>query len=310
MHILLAFSSDVDPQPWQQALQEHLPEARVSVWEPGAAATGADYAVVWRPAAEVFASEPGLRAVFNIGAGVDALLALPTLPADLPVVRLEDAGMSLQMAEYVLHALWERARDLQAHRQDQQRAHWGSLPVTPRRGWTVGVMGLGQVGQRVAQATREFGYPTAGWSRSPRQLDGIDGFAGAEQLPAFLARTRVLVNVLPLTSDTRGILNAALFAQLPRGAHLISVGRGEHLVDEDLLHALDDGQIASATLDVFNTEPLPAEHPFWRHPAVTVTPHIAARTLLDESAEQIAGKIRQTQAGEPVTGLVERGRGY
>ncbi len=310
MHILLAITGDPKAQRWIDAMQAALPDARFSVWDAAGPALDADYAVVWHPPAALFTRETGLRAVFNIGAGVDGLLSVPTLPAELPVIRLEDAGMSVQMAEYTLHALWEGARDFAAYRGLQASGEWKVLPVPRRDQWTVGVLGLGQVGRKVAEAVAGFGYPTAGWSRTPREIPDIETFSGQDGLPAFLARTKVLVNVLPLTPDTRDVLNASLFAQLPKGAHLINVGRGEHLVDDDLLAALDSGQLARATLDVFRTEPLPKDHAFWRHPAITVTPHTAARTLRAESVAQIVGKIRRLQAGESVGGQVERGRGY
>ncbi|MBU4610733.1 glyoxylate/hydroxypyruvate reductase A [Achromobacter sp. GG226] len=310
MHLLLAITGDPKAQRWIEAFQRQLPDARISVWSDDAEPVDADYAVVWHPPAALFTRETRLRAVFNIGAGVDGLLSVPTLPADLPVIRLEDAGMSVQMAEYVLHALWEVSRDFAAYRRQEPEGNWKVLPVTRREQWTVGVLGLGQVGRRVAEATASFGYPTAGWSRTPREIAGIETFAGSDALPAFLARTRVLVNVLPLTDDTRDILAAPLFAQLPQGAHVINVGRGQHLVEDDLLAALESGQLAGATLDVFRTEPLPAEHAFWRHPAITVTPHTAARTLRAESVAQIAGKIRRLESGEDAGGQVERGRGY
>jgi len=166
------------------------------------------------------------------------------------------------------------------------------------------------IGSRVAQAAAQFGYPVAGWARSKRELAGVDVFAGAEQLPALLSRTRVLVNTLPLTPETRDILNRDTLAQLLPQAHVINVGRGQHLVEKDLLDAIERGHVAGATLDVFRTEPLPAGHPFWRHPAITVTPHASARTLRDESIAQIADKIRQLQRGEAITGVVDRVRGY
>src|SRR5690606_1000266 len=167
-----------------------------------------------------------------------------------------------------------------------------------------------QIGQRVAQAIARYEYPVAGWSRTPRQLEGIESFSGADGFPDFLKRTRVLVNTLPLTPETRNILNRDTFAKLLPDAYIINVGRGEHLVEDDLLGALASGHLAGATLDVFRTEPLPAGHPFWKHPDITVTPHISARTLRTESVAQIAGKIRQLAEGKTVTGVVDRSRGY
>ena len=232
------------------------------------------------------------------------------IPPHVRIVRLEDAGMSVQMAEYALYALLRVSRDFQAFDESQARQHWDTREGTRQADWPVGVLGLGQVGARVAQTLAEFGYPVAGWSRTPREIPGVESFSGQDALPAFLARTRFLVNVLPLTPDTRGILNRDTLGQLLPEAHLVNVGRGEHLVEDDLVRMLEEGEIAGATLDVFHTEPLPKDHPFWRDPRVHVTPHIAARTLRDESIEQIAGKVARLMRGEPITGVVERERGY
>ncbi len=310
MHVILAMPGDNTSSPWVQAFGAALPGVRISVWNPDGPAVDADVAVVWHPPAALFEREKKLRMVFNLGAGVDGLLAVPTLPKDLPVVRLEDAGMTVQMAEYALHALWRASRQFDAYQQAQQRQEWRMLPVTRRHDWPVGVMGMGKIGTRIAQAISQFEYPVAGWARSPRELENVECFAGSDKLPAFLARTRVLINTLPLTPDTRDILNRDTFAQLLPGAYIINVGRGEHLVEEDLLQALADGHVAGATLDVFRTEPLPAQHPFWLHPAITVTPHSSARTMRSESVAQIAAKILQLDRGETITGQVDRSRGY
>ena len=309
MHVLLAMPGDAASS-WVKAFTSALPDVRISVWNVDAPALDADVAVVWHPSPALFERERKLRMVFNLGAGVDGLLAVPTLPADLPVVRLEDAGMTVQMAEYALHALWRAARQFDTYQQAQRQQEWRMLPVTRRHEWPVGILGMGKIGTRIAQAIAQFEYPVAGWARSPRQLDNVECFAGPDALPAFLARTRVLINTLPLTPDTRDILNRDTFARLLPGAHIINVGRGEHLVEEDLLEALANGTLAGATLDVFRQEPLPAGHPFWLHPAITITPHSSARTMRSESVAQIAGKIRQLERGEPITGQVNRQRGY
>jgi len=309
MQILFAHA-ERDPIPWVQAFQQALPEHTITLWTPDLPPQDAELAIVWRPPAELFTRETRLRAVFNLGAGADALLALPTLPAELPVVRLEDAGMGLQMAEYVLHALWRAARGFDAFDAAQRRSSWEPLPGIQRRQWPVGVLGLGAVGARVAQAVAGFGFPVAGWSRTARDIPQVQGYVGREQLPVFLARTRVLVNVLPLTPDTRHILNRGTLGGLLPDAWLINIGRGDHLAEDDLIPLLDAGRLQGAALDVFATEPLPASHPFWRHPAIRVTPHIAAASLREETVDQIAGKIRRMAAGQPVTGVIERDRGY
>ncbi|MGE4437689.1 2-hydroxyacid dehydrogenase [Achromobacter sp.] len=309
MHILFACPLH-DPDVWVPRLEAAMPGCRISVWNPDGPPSGAEVALVWKPPVELFQHETRIETLFNLGAGVDALLQMKEIPPHVRIVRLEDAGMSVQMAEYALYALLRVSRDFQAFDESQARQHWDTREGTRQADWPVGVLGLGQVGARVAQTLAEFGYPVAGWSRSPREIPGVQSFSGQDALPAFLARTRFLVNVLPLTSDTRGILNRYTLGQLLPEAHLVNVGRGEHLVEEDLVQMLEEGEIAGATLDVFHTEPLPKDHPFWRDPRVHVTPHIAARTLRDESIEQIAGKVARLMRGEPITGVVERARGY
>jgi glyoxylate/hydroxypyruvate reductase A len=295
------------PEPWLAGLRAALPQAQVEPWQPGA--SPADYAVVWQPPQQFFDEQPQLKGIFNIGAGVDALMNL-RLPQQAVVVRLEDAGMAVQMAEYVCQAVIRHFRELEAYATDMRAGHWTYYKPRLRSDFPVGVMGLGVLGARVAQALAQFEFPVKGWSRSPKLLDGVRGFNGAAQLDAFLAASRVLVNLLPLTNDTSNILNRERLSRLQPGGYVINVARGAHLVDEDLLALLDSGHLAGATLDVFRTEPLPPAHPFWRHPKITLTPHTSARTLRETSIAQIASKLMALQRGELVAGLVDVGRGY
>lgn len=306
MNITVCFDK-LDPAPWVQALQAALPQAQVSAWAP--AAPQADLAVVWAPPQQFIDEQPGLQALFNIGAGVDALLQL-RLPATLKVVRLDDAGMSVQMAEYVCHAVIRHFREFDGYDADTLTGKWSYRKPRSRVDFAVGVMGLGVLGERVAKALQVFDFPVNGYSRSPRQIDGVRCFAGQDQLSQFLQASRILVNLIPLTPETEDILCRATLSQLQRGGYLINVARGRHLVDEDLIALLDEGHLAGATLDVFRTEPLPARHPFWQHPNITVTPHTSARTLRDESIAQIVGKILALQRGEPIRGVVDPQRGY
>ncbi len=306
MKITVCFDK-LSPDPWVQGLQSALPQARVSAWSPGAAQ--ADWAIVWTPPQQFIDEQPGLQALFNIGAGVDALLKLQ-LPPGLKVVRLDDAGMSVQMAEYVCHAVIRHFRELDGYDADAQAGKWSYRKPRNRSDFPVGVMGLGVLGQRVARALKVFDFPVNGYSRSPKQLDGVRCYAGPEALPAFLQASRVLVNLMPLTPETENILNHTTLSQLQKGGYVINVARGSHLVDEDLLSLIDSGHLAGAMLDVFRTEPLPAAHPFWRHPKISVTPHTSARTLREESIAQISGKILALQRGEPINGVVDPGRGY
>lgn len=301
--------TDTPPEPWLLGLKAALPDAAISLWQPGAPSEPADYAVVWAPPQAFIDAQPRVKALFNIGAGVDALLRLQ-LPPNLTLVRLDDAGMAVQMAEYVSHAVIRYFREFDHCLTAQTRHQWQPPAPRPRRDFPVGIMGLGVLGARVAQAVRAFEFPVRGWSRAPKTLDGVDTHHGPDGLDAFLASTQVLVNLLPLTADTRDILNRHTLSRLRPGGFVINVARGAHLVEEDLLALLDSGHLAGATLDVFRTEPLPADHPFWAHPRVTVTPHSSARTLRDESIAQIARKIRALEQGQPIAGVVDRTRGY
>ncbi|MGV3572306.1 MAG: 2-hydroxyacid dehydrogenase [Ramlibacter sp.] len=299
--------TDTKTGPWIEALHTLLPEAQVEEWRPGG--PQADHAVVWAPPQQFLDEQRGLKAIFNIGAGVDALVKL-RLPPEAVVVRLDDAGMSVQMAEFVCHAVIRHFREFEAYERDAAAGKWGFRRPRLRPEFPVGVTGLGGLGQRVAQAVAGFEFPVVGWSRSPREVPGVRCYAGEAELSAFLAATRVLVCLLPLTPETQDILNRETLSCLQPGGYVINVARGGHLVDADLLALLDSGHLAGAALDVFRTEPLPAEHPFWHHPKVTVTPHMSARTLRDESVAQIAGKIRAFERGEPIAGVVDRQRGY
>lgn len=306
MNITICFDK-LDPTPWVQAVQTALPQARVSVWAPGA--PQADMAIVWAPPQQFIDEQPQLQALFNIGAGVDALLQL-RLPPTLKVVRLDDAGMSVQMAEYVCHAVIRHFREFAAYDEDAQTGRWSFRKPRHRSDFAVGVMGLGVLGERVAQALRSFEFPVNGFSRSPKQIEGVRSFTGPQQQGAFLQASRVLVNLMPLTPETENLLNRETLSLLQPGGYVINVARGRHLVDEDLIALIDSGHLAGATLDVFRTEPLPPEHPFWHHPKITVTPHTSARTLRDPSIAQIVAKMQALQRGEPVRGLVDPQRGY
>ena len=306
MNITICFDK-LPPEPWVQGLAHAFPGAHVAAWTPGA--PQADHAIVWAPPQQFIDEQPGLQTLFNIGAGVDALLQLK-LPPSLKVVRLDDAGMSVQMAEFVCHAVIRHFRELDGYDADAQAGKWSYRKPRSRADFAVGVMGLGVLGERVARALQVFDFPVNGYSRSPKDLAGIRCFSGAQALPEFLAATRVLVNLMPLTSETENILNHAPLSQLQKGGYVINVARGKHLVDEDLLALIDSGHLAGAAFDVFRTEPLPADHVFWQHPKITVTPHTSARTLREESIAQIVGKMQALQRGESIQGVVDHQRGY
>jgi len=298
-----------DSSIWLRALRSALPEAEVEIWS-AAAAAEADYGVVWKPASEVVPSFRRAKAIFNLGAGVDAIPGIGQVLPGAPVIRLHDAGMAEQMIEYVAHAALRCYREVDAYAAQQREALWRARPRKSKREFVIGVLGAGVLDTAVAVGLAALKFPVRVWSRSRKDIAGVASFAGDSELPPFLAETRFLVCLLPLTRDTANLLDRARLTLLPQGAYVVNVARGALIVDADLLALLDEGHLAGAILDVFRDEPLPAGHPFWHHPRITLTPHISAATLVQESVDQIAGKIRRLDAGFPVTGIVDRDRGY
>ena len=302
--------NDTKAPHWLDGLRAALPGAEVEVWFAGA--PPADYAVVWAPPQQFIDEQTQLKGIFNIGAGVDALLKL-RLPPGMPVVRLDDAGMSVQMAEYVCHAVIRHFREFDGYEADAAQGKWSYRKPRLRSDFPIGVMGLGVLGERVGRALAQFDFPVNGWSRSPKAIPGVQCFSGDAGFNDFLAASRILVCLLPLTPETDNIMRYGTLARLQPGGCFINVARGSHLVDDDLIALIDSGHLAGATLDVFRTEPLPAAHPFWTHPKITVTPHTSARTLRHESITQIAGKIRALESGAPIAslaGVVNANKGY
>lgn len=312
MRILL-YRGDGVIEPWVQTFAAVMPHAETVVWHEGmslAAQAPCDYAVLWAPTPALLDQLGHVKAIFPMGAGVDGLLKFGAALPPVPIVRLGDAGMAQQMAEYVAYATLRYFRRFDDYEQQARQGIWNPLPVPEKAGFTVGVLGLGKLGVPVLRTLRQLGFPVRGWSRSPKDLPGVDCFAGMAALDDFLAGTRVLVCMLPLTPETTNLLDRARLSRLPKGAYVINVARGAQVAEPDLLALVRAGHIAGATLDVFRNEPLPAPHPFWSEPRITITPHISALTLRDEAVHQIAAKIGQFERGEAVDDVVDRARGY
>lgn len=306
---LLIYRADGNTAPWLRDFKEALPQCEVVAWS-GGTVPGCDYALVWGPPLELITQLAAVKAIFVAGAGVDALLKFgDALPA-VPLVRLGDAGMGVQMAEYVVHAVLRYFRRFDDYDSQAKDGVWEPLPLVSKDEFAIGVMGTGALGARVLDALGHFGFPLRGWSRTEKTIAGVRCFTGAEQLDAFLAGTRVLVCMLPLTPETSNLLDRALLENLPRGAYIINVARGALVAEPDLLALIRSGHIAGATLDVFRNEPLPAPHPFWGEPRISITPHISALTVRADSVRQIAHKINALERGEAIADVVDRSIGY
>ena len=285
-------------------------DVEVRAWETPGARADIDYALVWEPPPGALAQLPNLKVVFSLGAGLDHLLGEGVVPPGVPVVRMVEDTLTAGMTEYVLYQTLRFHRLMPQYDANQRAGVWRDLPQTPAFERRVGLLGLGVLGRAAATALASLGFDVAGWSRSEKQLRGVASYHGARQLGRFLARTDILVCLLPLTAQTAGVLGAANLAQLPRGACVINAGRGGHCDEDALLAALDSGHLGGAALDVFREEPLPAESPLWRHPKVTLTPHIASKTLPASSARHIIDNITRFRAGRSLTHTVDLARGY
>jgi glyoxylate/hydroxypyruvate reductase A len=309
MRILL-HRADGNTEPWLRGFAAALPDAEVVIFREGADIAPCDYAVCWAPPPAMLAHLAHVKAIFITGAGVDGIMKFASSLPPVPIIRLGDAGMAVQMAEYVAYAVLRYFRRFDEYEAQARRRVWQQLPQLDKADFTVGLLGMGVLGSRVLEALTPFGFPLRGWSRSQKRIDGIDCFAGIDSLDAFLAGTRVLVCMLPLTPDTANLLDRRRLSLLPQGAYLINVARGAHVAETDLLALVRQGHIAGATLDVFHTEPLPPTHAFWDEARITLTPHMAALTLPGPSTQQIADKIGALERGEPVADVVDRDMGY
>ena len=309
MRILL-YRGDGVIAPWARDFAQALPQAETVVWEEGRDLAPCDYAVLWAPTPALLGQLARVKAIFLMGAGVDAILKFGDALPEVPVIRLGDAGMGEQMAEYAAYAVLRYFRRFDEYERQGREGLWHPLAARQKEEFTVGVLGLGKLGLPVVQALRQLGFPVRGWSRSPKDLPGVDCYAGIDALDDFLAGTRALVCMLPLTPETTNLLDRARLSKLPEGAYLINVARGALVAEPDLLALVKSGHIAGATLDVFRNEPLPAPHPFWSEPRITITPHVSALTIREEAVRQIAHKITLLEQGEHVADVVDRNRGY
>ncbi|PHM55254.1 glyoxylate/hydroxypyruvate reductase GhrA [Xenorhabdus sp. KK7.4] len=311
---IIFFSPASDADKWVQGITERLPDAKVRKWAKGDNAP-ADYALVWHPPYEMLTERLDLKGIFSLGAGVDSILQQElenpgALPANVPLIRLEDTGMGYQMQEYTVSAVLHYFRRMDEYKRNQEQRIWQPLSPHDRKDFVIGVLGAGVLGRCVIEKLAEFNFTVRCWSRTPKQLNGVESFYGEEQFGEFLSDCKVLINLLPSTSETRGVLNLSAFSQLKEGSYIINIARGSHLVEQDLLTAIDKGYVAGATLDVFAEEPQSNMHPFWTHPRITITPHIAANTIPELAMDAICNNIRRMEQGQTPTGLVDISLGY
>ncbi|WP_340265077.1 2-hydroxyacid dehydrogenase [Sphingobium mellinum] len=267
------------------------------------------YLAAWDPSSELLERLTGLHALFSVGAGIDQF-DMTKLSPHVRLVRMIEPGITEGMVEYACGAVLALHRNFLDYGIAQRAHRWAPITLVPAATRRVGVMGLGQLGQSVLAALRPFGFALSGWSRSRHAIDGVTCHAGEAEMAAFLMRCDILICLLPLTTETRGILCRNTLTKLPRGAALINVGRGGHLVEQDLLRLLDEGHISAAILDVTEPEPLPESHPFWDHPRIILTPHVASMTRAGSAARALIANIRRLEAGQPIDGEVSRDRGY
>ena len=313
MRVVLSLPEDAETC-WLELLRAALPDAQVSprLWAAPVdpVAPPADYVVAYGKCDTLFDEQRRMKAVFTLSAGVGHLLRMPNVPRDVPIIRLEDAGMAEQMVRYVLAAALRFAQRFDVYARQQRDALWEQHEPRAPSSIKAGVMGLGVIGAQVARALSAQGFPVRGFARSAKHVDGVTVYAGEARLEAFLDGLEFLVCVLPATPATEGILNLATMSRLADGAHVVNIGRGAALVEEDLAALVASGKLGGATLDVFRKEPLPADHLFWRNPDIVVTPHISGLTVPAAAMAQIADKIMRLERGEPVTGVVAFERGY
>jgi glyoxylate/hydroxypyruvate reductase A len=307
---LLLTPLDEPVDAWVAAFDRELPDLQLRCWPDIGNRGVIELAVIGTLPHGELARLPCLRLIASIFAGQDLLLSDPMLPAGVPIVRTGDPEGDPMMTEFVLLHVLRHHRNMPAYARAQTARHWGRLPQARACERRVGIMGLGPIGLGAALTVKAAGFDVAGWTRRPRNIPNIATFHGADQLERFLKRTDILVNLLPLTRETENVLDHRALSCLPRGASVINLGRGQHVVDEDLLDLVDAKHIAAATLDAFRTEPLPVEHPFWTHPAITITPHAARRLDVDGIARRVALQWHRLNADQPLEGLVDRAAGY
>lgn len=307
---VLLICNQKDPKPWAARIQEQFPDLSVEIFPSISNPKEVTFLVVWLPHSDFLEGLPHVKGIQSLGAGVDHIFDHAEIPEEIVVARIVDPRLAIDMWEYCLAATLRYIKGFVTYQTQQINKQWQQHPYKRIEEIRVSILGLGQIGGYVAEQFTKLGFQVNGWSNSPKFIPEVTSFVGEDGLAQLLAQTDVLINILPLTQATRGMLNQKLFEQLPTQAYLINVGRGAHLIDTDLLDAIDNGPLSGATLDVFHTEPLPPDHPFWEHPKVFITPHASSITNVHTAVEQVLENIERFRDGAPLMNVVSAVKGY
>ena len=307
---LLVISPGKDPEAWVKALKEQHPGLNIYVYPEDHDKEEVEFALTWKHPRGIFKNYPNLKVIASMGAGVDHITSDEELPENIKITKVVDNRLEEDMGTFVLSLILAHQRNLLHYRESQLNEKWEPVPYTRNNQIKVGILGIGNLGQRVAHKLLQNDFQVIGFSRNKKEIENVESFAGEDELDEFLEQSNILVNMLPLTPNTEKILDKELFEKLPKGAYLINVARGEHLVEQDLLAKVDDGHLSGAALDVFWEEPIRDEHPFWKHPKIRITPHIASVTHPKSVVPQIIENYERLQDEEPLKNEVKRDIGY
>jgi glyoxylate/hydroxypyruvate reductase A len=304
---VLVISPGRNPEPWVEALKKEYPGINVYAYPEEHDPEEIEYVISWKHPRGIFKHYPNLRVIASMGAGVDHITCDPEIPINVEITRIIDDQLSVDMSDFVLALVMDHIRNISFHHSNHA---WQPIPYKRIEKEHIGIMGLGIMGNAVAQTLLKNRFNTSGWAKTPKKLVGINTYSGEEQLEKFLNRSTILICLLPLTQETENILNKELFEKLPKGAYIINVARGQHLMEYDLLEMIDKGHLSGASLDVFRIEPLPQEHLFWDHPKIKITPHVASITNPHKVVHQLIDNYRRMKDGKEIKNTIERKLGY
>ncbi|MGY5849988.1 2-hydroxyacid dehydrogenase [Salegentibacter sp. F14] len=306
----LIVSPGKDPENWVKALQNQHPGLNIYVYPEEHDKEEVTFVLSWKHPRGLFKNYPNLKVIASMGAGVDHITSDPELPENIQITKVVDNMLEEDMGNFVLSLVLNYQRDLLSYQKQQAEKTWNPITYKRNKDMNVGILGLGHLGRTTAKTLVKNGFKVHGFSKTPKDIENIESFSGEEEMEDFLKKSEILVNLLPLTQETEKILNKDLFEKLPEGAYVINVARGEHLVELDLIEMLDQDHLSGAALDVFWEEPLPEDHPFWEHPKVFITPHIASVTHPNYVVPQIAENYERMMEEEPLKNVVEKEKGY